>query len=128
MFRISIESDFSAAHKLRGVKGSKCENLHGHNWRVKVHVESRGLDKNGMVMDFKDLHGYLAKILARLDHKYMNEIPPFNKINPSSENIADYIFRKLAGMIKKKSIRVSQVDVWESTRSMASKTAISAKR
>ncbi|MCB4792292.1 MAG: 6-carboxytetrahydropterin synthase QueD [Elusimicrobia bacterium] len=113
---IVVEDDFSSAHALRGYKG-KCENLHGHNWKVKVSVGGKKLGKLGMLMDFKDLKMYLSKILTKLDHLELNKLKPFDKINPTAENIASYIFNELENSIKKsgfKGIKTKQVMVWES--------------
>jgi len=109
MYRIKVEATFSSAHNLRGYKG-KCEELHGHNWKVGVRVESRTLDKAGMLMDFKVLKNKLHDVLEPLDHKYLNEIVYFKKINPTSENIAKYIYDRL----KVKGISCKAVTVWES--------------
>lgn len=117
MFEIRVISVFSSAHKLRGYKG-KCEELHGHNWKVEVFVSSDDLDKIGMVIDFKRLKMALGQILKKLDHSYINDLAYFKKINPTSENIAKYIYQKLAA--KTKSIKVKKVTVWESDTSAAS--------
>ena len=91
MYSIKVEAYFSSAHNLRGYKG-KCESLHGHNWKVEVTASSKSLDKIGMVLDFTFLKAKLSKILERLDHKYLNKIAYFRKVNPTSENIAKYIY------------------------------------
>jgi len=94
MFEISVEAQFSAAHKLRNYKG-KCENMHGHNWRVKAIIAGGKLNNQGMVIDFSELKNKLNEVIMRLDHKYLNDIDYFKKVNPTSENIAKYIFDKL---------------------------------
>jgi 6-pyruvoyltetrahydropterin/6-carboxytetrahydropterin synthase len=109
MYSIKIEADFSSAHNLRGYKG-KCEELHGHNWKVEVVAQSRRLDKLGMLMDFKELKCALNAVFEKLDHKYLNNIPYFKKVNPTSENIAKYIYDNLKGKVK----GISSVTVWES--------------
>ena len=109
MYRIIITSDFSAAHMLRNYKG-KCENLHGHNWRVEVSALSEKLNKQGMVFDFKDLKEKVNTILDKVDHKNLNKIAYFKKTNPTSENIAKFIYDK----IKSREIKVKSVTVWES--------------
>ena len=124
MYDIKIEGDFSSAHNLRGYKG-KCEELHGHNWRVELVVSSGKLDNIGMVMDFKSLKEKLNNLLEKLDHKYLNNIPYFSaaggsasggkKINPTSENIAKYIYDNL----KKKIPGLYSVTVWESDKACA---------
>ncbi|MBP7836240.1 MAG: 6-carboxytetrahydropterin synthase QueD [Candidatus Omnitrophica bacterium] len=114
MYKIKIEGDFSSAHNLRGYKG-KCEELHGHNWRVEVAVAGSKLDKIGMVMDFKCLKEKLHAILERLDHKYLNNIAYFKKVNPTSENIAKYIYDNLKNRIPS----LYSVTVWESDKASA---------
>jgi 6-pyruvoyltetrahydropterin/6-carboxytetrahydropterin synthase len=114
MYSIKVEATFSSAHNLRGYKG-KCEELHGHNWKVEVTVVKDKLDKTGMVLDFKFLKARLDKILNRLDHKYLNSIPYFKKVNPTSENIAKYIFDGISRQVS----GVNSVTVWESDNSQA---------
>ena len=113
MYEITVISDFSAAHRLRDYKGD-CENLHGHNWRVEVSIESQGIDSLGMVMDFKVLKKEVRAFLGRLDHTYLNDIEPFNRVNPSSENLARFIFDGLSKRINRDGLRVKKVTVWES--------------
>ena len=108
MFSVRVEGHFSSAHNLRGYKG-KCESLHGHNWKVEAEVRQSSLDKTGMVMDFKLLRQGLKDIIDALDHTYLNKIAPFDKTNPTSENIARYIYARL----KKKFPGLSSLTVWE---------------
>jgi len=115
MYSIKIEAYFSAAHFLRGYRG-KCEELHGHNWKVEIIVEAKKVDKTGMVLDFKDLKMELNKPLEKLDHKCLNKIAYFKKVNPTSENIAQYIYKNLKFAIK----NLKSVTVWESHNSCAS--------
>jgi len=114
MYSIKVEGNFSSAHNLRGYKG-KCEDLHGHNWKVEAVVCSNKLDKIGMVMDFKLIKKALADILEKLDHKYLNKIGYFKKVNPTSENIARYIYDKL----KPRIAQLVSVTVWENPTSLA---------
>jgi 6-pyruvoyltetrahydropterin/6-carboxytetrahydropterin synthase len=114
MYRIKVKASFSSAHNLRGYKG-KCEDLHGHNWKVEADIESYDLDKIGMIVDFSVLKKKLRKILEKLDHKYLNNIPYFKKINPTSENIAKYIYNRL----KDAKVNPASVTVWESDTSCA---------
>jgi 6-pyruvoyltetrahydropterin/6-carboxytetrahydropterin synthase len=114
MYIIKVEGNFSSAHNLRGYKG-KCEKLHGHNWRVEVEVASSELDKTGMVLDFKALKIKLNKVLDKLDHRHLNSMPYFKKINPSSEHIAKYIYETLKPRISD----IKSVTVWENNTSSA---------
>lgn len=118
MYELTVISDFAAAHNLRQYEG-ECENLHGHNWKVEVTVATKKLNKIGLGVDFKILKRTLENILKRLDHKYLNEIPPFDKENPSSENITRYIFKQLQKEIKDKNIKTARVKVWESENAAA---------
>ena len=118
MYELTVESGFSAAHRLTGYQG-KCENLHGHNWEVEVTIASEKLDNRGMVIDFRDIKEKLGGILDKLDHTYLNELPEFRKINPTSENIAGWIYSKLKELIRKKGIILKEVTVWETKDSSA---------
>jgi len=115
MYKLKVEGNFSSAHNLRGYKG-KCEDLHGHNWRVKISVESSELDEIGMLLDFKYLKKKLNAILEDLDHKYLNKVAFFKRINPTSENIAKYIYDRLKPQIP----LLNSVTVWENSTSSAS--------
>ena len=114
MYTIRVESTFSSAHNLRHYKG-KCEELHGHNWKVEIALASDSLDKCGMVMDFTELKAGLREELERLDHKYLNTIPYFEKVNPTSEHIAGYLY----GIFKTKFPSLKSVTVWENATSSA---------
>lgn len=118
MYEISKETSFSGAHNLRGYQG-KCEAVHGHNWRVKVFMAATELDELGLVVDFKVLGKHLDEALDALDHKDINAIPPFDKLNPSSENIAKYIFDELSNRLNGDRARVTRVMVWETDNSCA---------
>lgn len=119
MFEISIQSSFSSAHRLRNYKG-QCEAVHGHNWKVAVYVLSKELNDIGLAIDFRDLKEATKTILSGLDHKYLNEIPPFDKINPSSENLACFLYQRLKEEIKDSPVKVSKISVWESDNAVAS--------
>jgi len=119
MYKIKIVSNFSAAHFLRGYRG-KCENLHGHNWKVEVSICSEKLDSCGMVMDFSELKKITSVILDGLDHKHLNELSYFVDTNPSSENIACHIFGELKEKLKGKDCKLEEVNVWETDTSCAS--------
>lgn len=119
MFELTISSQFSGAHRLRGYKG-KCENLHGHNWKVDITVCGELNEKTGMVIDFGILKAKLEKVLSKLDHRYLNDIDYFKKVNPSSENTAVYIFKEMTVMLKSYNVKVKKVTVWENERQCAS--------
>lgn len=121
MYRITVEESFCAAHRLRGYKG-KCEKLHGHNWRVMLSVAGDSVDSRGLLFDFSDLKKILKKILGGLDHEDLALVPPFDKINPSAENIARYVFERAAAAFaseKLRGLRIEMVSVWESEKSRA---------
>jgi 6-pyruvoyltetrahydropterin/6-carboxytetrahydropterin synthase len=115
MYILTVEDNFSSAHQLREYKG-KCENLHGHNWKVIVSIKGEKLNSIGLLIDFKDLKTMLKEILTDIDHININDVAPFDKINPSSENIARYISERLSTMIidNEEGIEVESVTVWES--------------
>jgi 6-pyruvoyltetrahydropterin/6-carboxytetrahydropterin synthase len=119
MFEISVESSFSAAHRLKNYEGP-CENLHGHNWLVRATVRCEALDPSGLGIDFRVLKGHLKGILTGFDHKDLNAVLDPLAINPSSENIARLIFEKLEMVIKIKNVSVARVDVHETVGSCAS--------
>jgi len=114
MYSIKVEGHFSSAHNLRGYQG-KCEELHGHNWKIEATVSAQKLGKAGMVLDFKVLKKELNAVLERMDHKYLNGLPYFKKVNPTSENIARYIYDSLRPRVK----GLSCVTVWENDTSSA---------
>lgn len=118
MFKISVTTHFAAAHRLRDYDGP-CENLHGHNWLVKATVEADALDRIGMAYDFKKLKAHLKEIVQRLDHQLINDVPPFDQINPTSEHLAQHIFEALAEKLPP-SIKMVAVDVGESEHYVAS--------
>jgi 6-pyruvoyltetrahydropterin/6-carboxytetrahydropterin synthase len=118
MYEITVLSQFSGAHRLRYLHG-KCEALHGHNWKIEVTVASNRLRKEGIVIDFKILKAHLEKILKSLDHAYLNDLPYFSGREPSSENIAKYIFDRLKGELKKNPGTLKKVTAWESETSSA---------
>lgn len=112
LFEVSVETQFSAAHALRGYPGD-CARLHGHNWTVRVSVRCRGLDDRGIGIDFRVLKGHVRDILQGLDHYNLNEVEPFRSANPSAENIARHLYREIGRRIDSESIRVSKVRVEE---------------
>lgn len=118
MYISSITATFAAAHFLRNY-GGKCENLHGHNWRVEVQAECLELDEAGMGLDFTLLRRETAKVLSGLDHTVLNETPAFSEENPSSENIARHVFTELDRILTGERVRIRKVRVWESDSSWA---------
>ena len=121
VYEVSKDFVFSAAHQIR-LHGGKCERLHGHNWRVRVHARSSQLDRLGMVIDFADLQAIVAEICARFDHQNVNQVPPFDEVNTTAENLARFLYdeanRRLAGAGGER-VRVSKVEVWENEGSLA---------
>jgi 6-pyruvoyltetrahydropterin/6-carboxytetrahydropterin synthase len=113
MYQVSVEKHFDAAHFLRGYKG-KCEALHGHRFRVVVKLRASQVDDIGMAYDFTELKRRLGDIISRFDHTCLNDVPPFDKINPSSENIASTIYSELHPELAGTPVAVSCVEVWES--------------
>jgi 6-pyruvoyltetrahydropterin/6-carboxytetrahydropterin synthase len=111
MYQITVEQHFDAAHALRGYKG-KCENLHGHSFRVVVRLRASRLNEIGLAFDFRDLKARLNEVLERFDHTNLNEIAPFNTINPSSENIAATVYSELQKKLP--GVKLYSIAVWES--------------
>ena len=116
MYEISVEQDFDAAHFLRGYQG-KCEAVHGHRFRVVVKVRSSAVNDIGIAYDFVELKEHLRDILSRFDHTSLNDVPPFDKINPSSENIAVTIYNELQPKLAGAPVTISCVEAWESPQS-----------
>jgi len=121
MYELTIRQTFSSAHNLRGYEGA-CENLHGHNWKVDVSVRADELDGLGMVIDFKVIKAETKKVLSKLDHRYLNEVPPFDEQNATAENLARHIFEELSAALGGKPAVVSKVAVWESDDASAAYT------
>ena len=112
MYRITVEDDFSSAHRLREYEG-KCSSMHGHNWKVRLTVRSGKLDERGITVDFGKLKKFLASLLSRFDHTDLNQVAPFDRINPTAENIARTIFEMAASELPA-GVEVDRVAVWES--------------
>ena len=113
MFTLCVKESFAAAHRLEAYHG-KCENLHGHNFKVEAFFEGEQLNEEGMLVDFAILKGYVNEALSELDHKYINEIPFFQERASSSEYIALHLYERLRSLLKEKSVSVREVRVWES--------------
>lgn len=116
MYEVSVQEHFDAAHYLRGYRG-RCENLHGHRFEVVVSVRAEQTDDIGLAYDFVSLKAKLREILGKFDHTSLNDIPPFGRINPSSENIATTIYAELQPMLQGEKVTVSSIKVWESPQS-----------
>ena len=122
MFEVTVERTFAAGHALREYHG-KCENVHGHNYRVEVTVEGNEVDSTGLLVDFADLKTQLDRVIVYLDHRFINDLAPFDEINPSAENIARYFFEEIergltAGGTCPAS-KLARVKVWETDTSSA---------
>ena len=119
MYELKVITHFAAAHQLKMV-AEKCENLHGHNWKIEICVAGKDLNKAGVLIDFGELKKHISIIKAKLDHKFLNELDDFNdNYPPSSENIAHYFATTLQSMIDSPDIQVSQVTAWESENACA---------
>ena len=118
MFEVSVEETFAAGHALRNYNG-KCENVHGHNYRVQVTVEGAELDSIGLLVDFGAIKKVIRNVVERVDHQFLNDLPPFDRINPSAENLARYFCDGLKPAIQKDGLRIQAVTVWETDTSSA---------
>ncbi len=122
MYEVTVERTFAAGHYLRHYKG-KCENPHGHNYKIRVTLQGRELDAAGLLLDFKDLKSVMKKTIERLDHQMMNDIEPFTVLNPSAENIAKYFYDQTNtelkdltdGRVSVKDVTVFETDVTTAT-------------
>lgn len=117
-YELLIEDTFAAAHNLRGYRGD-CERLHGHNWRVEVLVAAEELDELGMVIDFRELKERLGEVLAELDHTHLNEVKPFDEVNPTTENICRHVAEQLRDKLPRR-VSIRRVSCWESEKCGAS--------
>jgi len=113
LFELKVLTHMAAAHQLREYEGG-CEKLHGHNWKIEVHVTGQNLGPNGLLIDFKRVKEAAAKLLDELDHTFLNDLKPFSAVNPSSENIARYIYESLSRELNDGAVKVSKVTAWES--------------
>jgi 6-pyruvoyltetrahydropterin/6-carboxytetrahydropterin synthase len=120
-YKMKIVTDFAAAHLLRDYPGI-CSRLHGHNWKVEVEVTATELDNIGMGMDFRDIKAATNKLIGALDHRNLNDIPPFDTVNPTAENISAYIFKGLSEEINDERVLVKAVTLWETDRACVTYT------
>ncbi|MGI8996260.1 MAG: 6-carboxytetrahydropterin synthase QueD [Pyrinomonadaceae bacterium] len=119
MFEVMIERHFSSAHQLRGYKG-KCENLHGHNYKIEIFARGRELDKIGLLVDFVELKAAADEVVQYLDHRNINELPPFDEeLNPSAENLARYILERVAARVGDERVQIYKVRCYETPTSVA---------
>ncbi len=114
-YTLRVLTEFASAHTLRGYPGA-CSRLHGHNWKVEVEVEARQLDELGMGLDFKTIKRSANELVGDLDHRYLNEIAPFDNVNPTAENIAAYLYRGLTERLNDERVQVRTVTLWETDR------------
>jgi len=112
-FTVCKDFRFAAAHQIRGHRGG-CENLHGHSYRVRVCVGASRLDELGMVIDFADLKQVMEEVVGPFDHRFLNEIPPFDEKNTTAELLAQHVFEQLGARLNDDRVRVQRVEVWES--------------
>ncbi len=113
MFEVSVEETFSAGHALRNYKG-KCENPHGHNYRIQVIFSGPELDSIGLLLDFVAVKKLMQTVVDRLDHQYLNNLAPFDVLNPSAENMAKYFYDEISeGLGQSAPAKLGQVRVWE---------------
>jgi 6-pyruvoyltetrahydropterin/6-carboxytetrahydropterin synthase len=119
LFEVMVERNFSSAHQLRGYKG-KCENLHGHNYKIEIYVRGSELDNIGLLVDFGELKDAADEVVAYLDHRNINELPPFDEeLNPSAENLARYILERISSRVGDERVRVYKVRCFETPTSVA---------
>ena len=115
MYEVTVEDSFAAGHYLRNYKG-KCENPHGHNYKIRVTLAAEELDKAGLLLDFKDLREVMKHVIERLDHQMINEVDPFKELNPSAENLAKYFFDETNGRLQQATsgrVHVKDVTIFE---------------
>lgn len=118
-FEVMIERNFSSAHQLRGYKG-KCENLHGHNYKIEIYARGSELDNIGLLVDFGELKDAADEVVQYLDHRNINELPPFDvELNPSAENLARYILERVASRVGDERVKVYKVRCFETPTSVA---------
>jgi 6-pyruvoyltetrahydropterin/6-carboxytetrahydropterin synthase len=122
MFEVTVEETFAAGHALRNYHG-KCENVHGHNYKIRAKLEGQQLDEAGLLVDFNDVKRVLNEIIDRVDHKFLNDVVPFDTLNPSAENMARWFYEEmekiLAAAPARTGARLAEVRVWETDTSVA---------
>jgi 6-pyruvoyltetrahydropterin/6-carboxytetrahydropterin synthase len=119
MFEVTVEQTFASGHALRNYHG-KTEDVHGHNYRVRVTVQGEQLDSTGLLVDFLEVNQLITGAVGYLDHRFINDLKPFDELNPSAENIAKYFYDRIRGGLKNEvPVRISAVQVWETDTSSA---------
>jgi len=114
-YTLKILADFASAHTLRDYPGD-CSRMHGHNWKLEVEVTATSLNEHGMGMDFKTIKTATRELAKKLDHRYLNDIPPFDTVNPTAENIAQYFYQHLSNTLNSDTAKISGVTLWETDR------------
>ncbi len=114
-YTLKILADFASAHTLRDYPGD-CSRMHGHNWKLEVEVTASALNEHGMGMDFKTIKTATRELAKTLDHRYLNDIPPFDTVNPTAENIAQYFYQNLSNTLNIDTAKISSVTLWETDR------------
>lgn len=117
-FEVMIERNFSSAHQLRGYRG-KCENLHGHNYKIEIYARGRELDNIGLLVDFVELKAATDEVVQYLDHRNINELSPFDELQPSAENLAKYILERVAAKVENERVKIVKVRCFETPTSVA---------
>lgn len=113
MFEVTVQQTFAAGHSLRNYHG-KCENVHGHNYRVEVTFQGERLDGAGLLVDFLEVKALMNKVIDYLDHQYINDLKPFDELNPSAENLAKYFHDEIrAGLGQENPVEIAEVKIWE---------------
>ncbi|WP_455385304.1 6-carboxytetrahydropterin synthase QueD [Acidihalobacter prosperus] len=114
-YTLTVLTDFAAAHTLRDYPGD-CSRMHGHNWKLEAEIRATALNEVGMAVDFKDMKRVAREIAGELDHRYLNDLPPFTTVNPTAENIAAHIYRRMSERLNTDTARVSAITLWETDR------------
>ena len=115
IYTLKVLADFASAHTLRDYPGA-CSRMHGHNWKIEAEVQATQLNEIGMAIDFKEIKREVRAIADELDHRYLNDLAPFQDINPTAENIARYFFQRLAQRLNNERVQVSALTIWETDR------------
>jgi len=114
-YTLTVLTDFAAAHTLRDYPGD-CSRMHGHNWKLEAEIRATALNEVGMAVDFKDMKRVAREVAGELDHRYLNDLPPFTTVNPTAENIAAHIYHRMSERLNTDSARVSAITLWETDR------------